>query len=152
MCGGLIFNNKDELIRVYFPVPYSTIYYIDSKGVTNKAFWGIRGESEFSDLIFPKTGWAKIESIKSGYWNRFNPEKVYIPAYKYMEKDPNGNSHWFELKDNEFIMGLLVKSYEHPFVYVITIPSPKDYAHIHDRWVFVVEKDNLDKGLSITSG
>ncbi|MGA1847613.1 hypothetical protein, partial [Deferribacter abyssi] len=151
MCAGLIFResvNKTEL-KVFFPRPYAKIYYLNETGNKGVALWGLRNEKEKEELKvdLPITGWAKIESIRKGYWSRFNPAKVYIPAVGFMEKDNQKKSHWFELKDNEFILAILIKQKDAKVCYIVTQPTPKKYRHIHDRWVMTVTKDNLFKEL-----
>ena len=140
MCAGLVFKddkNPELTYKVYFPIPYAKIPIITKDRVKETVFWGRRNEKEFSETKLPITGWAKIESIKKGWWNRFNPEKVYIPALKYMEKDKEGKSHWFEVDDGKYIVGLKVKWNDIVACYIVTIPTPKDFIHIHNRWVLL---------------
>ena len=140
MCAGLIFkdNSKPQLFyRVYFPVPYAKIPIITKSGVKKTIFWGRRNEKEFPETKLPITGWAKIESIKKGWWNKFRPEKVYVPAVKYMEKDKNKKSHWFDVEEGKFIVGLKIKWDKIAVCYIITIPTPNEFVHIHNRWVLI---------------
>ncbi|KAA0259519.1 hypothetical protein FHQ18_01185 [Deferribacter autotrophicus] len=151
MCAGLLFReslNKTEF-NVFFPRPYAKIHFINETGEKDIALWGLRNEKEKEELKvdLPITGWAKIESIKKGYWNKFNPQKVYIPAIKFMEKDSQKKSHWFELKDNEFILALLVKQNNIKVCYIITKPAPEKYKFIHDRWVLITSKTAFLKEL-----
>ena len=140
MCGGLIFKTKssEKVITVYFPRPYAMIYGVNSDFEFIKAYWGKRDESEFEKIDVPKIGWAKIESLAKGFWDKYNYKNVFIPAYKYMEKDKNGHSHWFDLKKEEFIQGILIVKENLNFIYVVTVPSEGDLKKIHDRWVSIV--------------
>lgn len=110
MCGGLIFktNKNEQFITAYFPRPYTKIYGVNRELKIIEAYWGKRDEIEFKDINMPKTGWARIESLEKGFWNKFEYTKVLIPAYKYMEKDKTGHSHWFMLNENEFIEAILI--------------------------------------------
>ena len=140
MCAGLVFKdyeNPDLIYKVYFPVPYAKIPIITKDGIREVVYWGRRDEKEFPDTKLPITGWAKIESIKKGYWKKFKPEKVYIPAIKYMEKDKNRKSHWFDVEEGKYIIGLKIKWNEIVTCYVVTIPAPREFLHIHDRWVLL---------------
>ena len=142
MCAGLVFKddaNPELFYRVYFPVPYAKIPIITKNGVKETVFWGRRNENEFPDTKLPVTGWAKIESIKKGWWNKFSPERVYVPAVKYMEKDKNKKSHWFDVEKGKFILGLKIKQGDIAVCYIITVPAPKEFVHIHDRWVLMRE-------------
>ena len=49
-----------------------------------------------------------------------------------MESDKERVSHWFELKEGEWIQGLVAHKADETRVYVVTIePEP---GVIHDRW------------------
>ncbi|MGA1862182.1 hypothetical protein OWM07_04815 [Deferribacter thermophilus] len=149
MCAGLIFHEgmKKQEIKVFFPRPYAKIYYLTKDGNKDTAIWGIRNEKEKEELKvnLPITGWSKIESIKKGYWDKYNPEKVYIPAVKYMEKDQSRKSHWFDLENDEFLLGILIEENNSKICYLVTQPSPERYRHIHDRWVMITKVNNLLK-------
>jgi putative SOS response-associated peptidase YedK len=140
MCAGIFFKddqNPELTYKIYFPIPYAKIPIISKNGVKETLFWGRRNKDEFSDTNLPVTGWAKIESIKKGWWHKFNPEKVYIPALKFMEKDNAKKSHWFDVEDGKFIVGLKVTSADISVCYIVTIPTPKEFIHIHNRWVLL---------------
>jgi len=136
MCGGMAFLNKsNELVKIYYPQPYPKIEVFKKDKSKVQSIWGRRNEKEFEGLEIPITGWARIEAIKAGKWHKYNPEKVYILPEKYMEKDKNGKSHWFEPPMDRSLVGLLVEAKKHQrVVYVVTVPSPKKYVHIHNRW------------------
>ncbi|KAA0257572.1 hypothetical protein FHQ18_09535 [Deferribacter autotrophicus] len=102
MRAGLLFReslNKTEF-KVFFPQPYARIHYLNETGNKGVAIWKLRNEKEKKDLKvnLQITGWAKIESIKKGYLNKFNPTKVYIPAVGFIEKD--------EKDEKEILIGL----------------------------------------------
>lgn len=147
MCGGLIFktNKNEQFITAYFPRPYTKIYGVNRELKIIEAYWGKRDEIEFKDINMPKTGWARIESLEKGFWNKFEYTKVLIPAYKYMEKDKTGHSHWFMLNENEFIEAILIVKENLNFIYIVTVPSTEEYSKIHNRWVSVVYLDNYKK-------
>ena len=140
MCAGLYFkddNNPELGYKIYFPIPYAEIPVLSKDGVKEKIYWGRRNEKEFPETNLPVTGWAKIESIKKGLWHRFNPEKVYIPALKFMEKDENKKSHWFDVEQGNFIVGLKISYNDISACYILTISTPKEFLHIHNRWVLL---------------
>jgi len=136
MCGGMAFIGKNkELFEVYFPQPYPKIEAFTKDNSKIQCIWGRRSEKEFEGSEIPITGWARIEAIKAEKWHKYDPEKVYILPEKYMEKDKYGKSHWFEPPPDKTLVGLLVEAEKHQkVVYVVTVPSPKKYAHIHNRW------------------
>ena len=55
----------------------------------------------------PLGGWARLDSIHAGVWNRWFPKPVKIPVLSFMEKDHEGKSHWFDLVKGQWIQGLI---------------------------------------------
>lgn len=60
-----------------------------------------------------------------------------IPAQKFMEKDEEKVSHWFDLAEGEVIEGLVVGDGEQQRVYVITTEAPEGLSWVHDRWPLI---------------
>ena len=82
---------------------------------------------------------AKIESIYCGKWERFFPKPVKIPVLSFMEKDLEGNPHWYDLQKGQYIQGLIARDGNERRVYVVTLePEPED-QQIHSRWPRVVK-------------
>ncbi len=65
---------------------------------------------------------------------RFHPREVRIAAERFMEKDPAGVSHWFELEEDKAIDGLLVIAGEERRIYMVTSLPPVGCESIHGRW------------------
>lgn len=136
MCGGVHFSYGNEYMRVYFPNPQSRLPVLMSDGSVTLFPWG-RRHGQTGQL--PITGWARLDSIYSGKWERYFPKPVKIPALSFMEKDYEGNSHWYDMQKGQFIQGLIARLGNEHRVYVVTIePEPED-AMIHDRWPRVVQ-------------
>ncbi len=55
-----------------------------------------------------------------------------------MERDLDKNPHWIELKEGQFIAGLLVSSGDEVRVYVITVPPPELKFK---RWPMIVNDE-----------
>lgn len=100
-------------------------------GVTWVA-WGRRKKGDSGK--FPNGGWARIDSIKSGKWKPWHPRPVLIPAENFMEKDPDGQSHWITLASGMAIQALLAERKGEHRVYVVTVDTPHESQWIHDRW------------------
>lgn len=80
--------------------------------------WGNKNES----IKFPKTGWAREESIKSGKWNYLNPEIVDVPINQGYEK-----KIWFDMPSGT--KGILThNSKGEQRVYMITKEADKEYV------------------------
>ncbi|WP_022850493.1 hypothetical protein [Limisalsivibrio acetivorans] len=126
---------------MYFANPKAVVLYIDQSGSSGKAAWGRRNREEMERSSIPVTGWARIESVKEGKWNRFKPEKIFIKPLSYMEKDAQKNSCWFELAEKEYIAALLIREETRNTAYIITVPTPQEFAHIHHRWPMILNKE-----------
>ena len=50
---------------------------------------------------------ARLDSIKEGKWQRYNPMPALLPINTCMEKDAKKVSHWFDTKAGEVLQGLL---------------------------------------------
>ncbi len=146
MCAGLALFREMTETRVYFPNPRARILCRTNSGEEIDAIWGRRNEQEYPESPVPVTGWARRESVEAGKWKRFEPKPVHIPATAYMEKDADRVSHWFELKQDQFLVGLLLGWRDLRFIYVVTIPTPEEFRHIHHRWVQIEELKNVSKG------
>lgn len=139
MCAGVEISGQDKPARVYFPVATATLPVLKRDGSVVLLRWGAREEDGDAAVgRWPNGGWARLESIKAGRWDAYEPLPVKIPAKGYMEKDGDGHSHWFELAEGEYIQGLVAHLGGEQRVYVVTIATPPEHAHIHDRWPRIV--------------
>ncbi|HHX6570234.1 TPA: hypothetical protein ACVGJZ_004089 [Pseudomonas aeruginosa] len=135
MCGGVEvagrYTESGKPVRVYFPNPKAALPVLQADGSVEWLPWGRRQEQEGH---LPATGWARMDSISAGKWVRFHPQDVRIVAERFMEKDPSGVSHWFELGEGQAIVGLLVAAGEERRIYVVTSLPPAGCESIHGRW------------------
>jgi putative SOS response-associated peptidase YedK len=140
MCAAVEIEGQEKAARIYFPVKAATLPVLKRDGGVVLLAWGARNEelSGSKGPRWPKGGWARIESIKSGRWDAYDPQPVKIPARGYMEKDNEGRSHWFPLEPGQYIQGLIAHIGGERRVYVVTISTPSEFAHIHDRWPRIV--------------
>jgi len=96
--------------------------------------WGRRSDENGS---LPLGGWARIESIRSGRWNRWQPRPVRLALNAFMEKDIEGQSHWFPLTEGQWVQGLLAQQGTEQRVYVVTI-TPQMPDAVHERWPRII--------------
>ena len=147
MCAGVEIDGRDKTTRVYFPVATAALPVLMKDGSVANLRWGARNEERGEDggrPRWPKGGWARLESIKSGRWDAYESVPAKIPAKGYMEKDGEGQSHWFALEPGEYIQGLVASIGEERRVYVVTVSAPEQFAHIHDRWPRIVAASRDD--------
>lgn len=139
MCGGVKYTDKqNKTWTVYFPSQKAALPVLKMDGEIEWVTWGKRKEEDVPE--FPNGGWARLDSIKDGKWQRYQPRPVLLPIQSFMEKDHDKQSHWFDLKSGELLQGLLTVQNNTPRVYVVTTETPEQYSYIHDRWPRVVSR------------
>jgi hypothetical protein len=136
MCGGVHFLYGEDFLRMYFPNPKAMLPAIKKDGTLELIPWGRRQTQEGK---LPITGWAKIESIYAGKWERYFPKPVKIPVLSFMEKDFEGNSRWYDLQKGQFIQGLVAREGNEKRIYVVTLEPELEDAQIHSRWPRVIQ-------------
>ncbi len=138
MCGGVKYTDQqNKTWTVYFPSPKAALPVIKKSGAIEWITWGKRKEEPAS--YFPNGGWARLDSIKDGKWQRFHPIPVLLPVNAFMEKDAEKVSHWFDLKPGEVLQGLLTVHENSARVYVVTTETPAEFDYIHDRWPRIIQ-------------
>lgn len=147
MCGGITYTypnpetGQKETRRVYFPQPHAQVPVIDDGGAIHLCQWGRRNEQEDSEYDVPVTGWARSTKLDSGYWKRYNPDQVLIPAMRFSEKGKLPKSRWFDMPQDTYIMGLKILQRDKGFIYVVTNPAIGELEKIHPRMPLVVNAD-----------
>ena len=143
MCGGVKFQHAGQLLTVYFPNPKAVLPVALKQGGHELVTWGRRKE-QAGEL--PPGGWARLDSIKSGKWDKYFPKPVRINVQEFMEKDNNKKSHWYPLVKGSWIQGLIVWEREERRVYVVTItPELPEQRAVHNRWprIMLTEQGSL---------
>jgi hypothetical protein len=136
MCGGVYFEYKGEVLRQYFPNPKAVLPVLKSDGGIILMPWG-RRQQQVGNL--PLGGWARLDSIYGGRWDKYFPNPIKMPVLSFMEKDFEGQSHWYDLNKGQFIQGLLARNNNEQRIYVVTIEPEIEDAQIHNRWPRVVQ-------------
>jgi hypothetical protein len=130
MCGGVYYRINGQDVRVYFPNPKAMLPVVTRSKDIELLPWGRRKEQAGR---LPLGGWARLDSIYAGRWDRWFPVPVKLPISQFMEKDIEGNSHWFDITAGQFIQGLIARDQHEQRVYVVTITPEFDDA-VHERW------------------
>ena len=124
-------KDGNRMVRVYFPSPKAALPVRLQSGDIAWLVWGRRdGETP----AFPQGGWARLESIQAGKWEKYQPRPVVIAALRFMEKDRRGVSHWFEIPAVQMIQGLVASIGTETRLYVVTTQAPSELPDFHDRW------------------
>lgn len=130
MCGGVYYNHNGQDVRLYFPNPKALLPVITKNKKIELLPWGRRKEQNGH---LPLGGWARLDSIYAGRWDKWFPVPVKLPIQQFMEKDIQGNSHWFDITKGQFIQGLIARDKYEQRVYVVTI-TPEFEDAVHERW------------------
>ena len=151
MCGGIVASfgriPKEELKKIYSEREIERFqksgkfesHFWDKKPVLpifednniKLKTWGNRDK----DAPFPKTGWAKKESIEHHKWDHFTPKPVKIVAEEGIEKGKHFKAHDFA--------GILIEKGGDERVYMITEPANDKYLKMtgHDRMPIEVKSN-----------
>jgi len=136
MCGGVEISGQytrtGEQLKIYFPNPRAALPVLGSEG--GEVLWVPWGRRREQAGKGPAGGWARLSSIEEGKWEKYGPTRVHIPVQRFMEKDGEKVSHWFDLKPGQAIEGLVIGAGEEQKVYVITTEAPEEQAWVHNRW------------------
>lgn len=138
MCGGVEARDKNrayQAVKVYFPNPKAAFPVVLEDG-TDLGWvpWGRRREQPGKG---PQGGWAKLETVERGGWEKYHPQRALGLISRYMEKDAERVSHWFDMNEGYALECLVIGEGEDRRVYVVTTSPPEEYAWIHDRWPMV---------------
>ena len=136
MCGGVSFQAAGQIIKTFFPNPKARLPVLGRDGDIIMVPWGRRDNQPGSS---PQGGWARLESIREGRWERYHPQPVKIAVDTFMEKDSSGISHWFEVLPGHYIQGLIAKDAGFTRLYVVTTQDEKS-CHTSGRWPRVIGK------------
>src|SRR3990167_6476669 len=137
MPEAVMFHFQNKTYTVYFTNAKAMLPVKLKNGESQLVIWGHR-ECENSEM--PLGGWARLASIKEGnhtHWNMYLPKPVQIPVTKFMEKNFEGKSCWYEVTKGKYIQGLLAQHGNEYRVYIVTI-DPEDLTNCHYRWPNIV--------------
>lgn len=142
MCGGVKYRHEGKTVTTYFPNPKAALPVLRRDGGRELLPWGRRNEQPGA---LPPGGWARLDSIKQGRWDRYHPRPVRLEVGEFMEKDHAGHSRWYPLEPGEWLQGLVATQDDEQRVYVVTlVPTEAAQRAIHDRWPRIVSREQAD--------
>ena len=130
MCGGLYYSHNGQERRVSFPTPSAMLPVQTRNGSITLLPWG-RRQHQAGEL--PLGGWARLEGIYAGRWDRWFPVPVKLPIKCFMELDIEDHECWYELAKGQWIQGLIAKEKHERRLYIVTVEPELENA-IHTRW------------------
>jgi hypothetical protein len=130
MCRGVTYKFKGTKYRIHFTNPWAKLPVATKHNGLVLLPWG-RRIKQAGEL--PLGGWASLDSIYTGQWDKYFPTPVKIMVDGFMEQDIEGASHWFMVTYGQWIQGLVARDHKEQRVYVVTTrPDFKDSEY--DRW------------------
>jgi hypothetical protein len=130
MCGGVYYLLEGQEVRVYFPNPRACLPVKKRHGGVELLPWGRRRHQAGR---LPLGGWARLDAIYAGRWDKWLPTPVKIPASQFMEQDIEGNNRWFDVTAGKWIQGLVAHWEHERRLYVVTI-TPELEDAMYERW------------------
>lgn len=132
----VIFTYQNLLRTVSFTQHNAVLPVKLKNGQCKLVPWG-RRERDNSEM--PLGGWARLSMIKGEkeQWNLYQPKPVQIPVIKFMEKDFEGKSCWYEVTKGKCLQGLLAQQNDEYRLYIVTV-DPEDLMNHHYRWPHVI--------------
>lgn len=130
MAEGVMFSLHNEIQTVYFSNPKAVLPVRMTDGQVKLLPWG-RRQTQSGEL--PLGGWANLQSIYKGKWDIFFPKPIRLPILKFMEKDFEGNTRWYDVTPGHWIQGLVAREGNEIRVYMVTI-TPELHSVNHERW------------------
>lgn len=136
MCHAVHYLHRGQEYRVVFTDTAARLPVKTCSGGTRLVAWG-RRQRQAGRL--PLGGWARIEAVTGGRWDRWFPKPVQIPLCGFVEKDREGRDHSYELVRGQCLQGLLACDENRLLrVYIVVIePDVEDLHHL--RWPRVIQ-------------
>jgi hypothetical protein len=130
MPEGVMYLYQGQMLTVYFSHPKAQLPLRRADGEIKLATWG-RRKIQTGEL--PLGGWANLSSIYQGKWSLYMPKPIRLPIVKFMKKDFEGCTHWYDVTAGQWVQGLVAQEGEELRVYIVTI-TPESHTVCHDRW------------------
>ena len=134
MCKGALYTYDGREVRIGFTSPGARLPVAKRHGHTMLLPWGRRRNDNGA---LPLGGWARLEAIKTGKWDRWQPRPVRLQLRAFMESDIQGDDYWFELNSGQWVQGLIAREGKEQRVYVVTI-TPEMPDALHQRWPRII--------------
>lgn len=115
---------------MYFPNPKALLPVKKKNGEISLLPWGRRKDQPGK---LPLGGWARLDSIYAGHWERYFPKAVKLPISSFMENDIEGHSQWHDLTKGKWVQGLVAREGHEQRIYIVTI-LPEQSEAIYTRW------------------
>jgi hypothetical protein len=139
VCTAVKYRHDGALVFVHFAKPGAVLPVLLRSGEVRYVPWG-RRQGESGRL--PLSGWARLDSVRKGTWDKYSPVPVRIPVQQFMERDWEGAARWYNVGEDFALQGVLAGCGDEVRVYVIAVrPSTTALRQMHQRWPRIVKSD-----------
>ena len=87
---------------------------------------------------WPDTGWAPLDTIRAGTWNRLDPQPVKICVARFCIVDRWDVPLWYPLQRGQYLQGLLATLRGQKRVYVVAVAPPEGVELAIEMWPRIV--------------
>ena len=140
MCQGVYYTQNGVDTRLYFPNPAATLPIRTRQGSLVFLPWG-RRKTQAGRL--PLGGWASLDAIYAGRWDRWFPVPVKVMVKSFSELDIEEHCYWFDLVKGQFLQGLVAREGHERRVYVVTV-DPRRHDAQFKRWPKIISGHVVD--------
>ncbi len=130
MCETVLYCHDGREWRLAFATAHAQLPVRIRCGDVELLPWGRRQHQQGQ---LPLGGWARLEGIYAGHWDRWFPQPVKLPLLSFMEKDIEGQARWYDITAGKWVQGLVARDGHERRVYVVTV-EPRVEDAIHTRW------------------
>jgi len=130
MCDGVRFQQRKEILTTLYRHERPVLPVLLKSGEERLMHWG-RKHGQPGQM--PYGGWAKLDAIHGGHWDRFFPIPVKIPCLYYMLIDHEGREKWYPNVMKEFLQGLIARVGHERRVYLVTVEPDIDLVDFHNH-------------------
>ncbi|MEJ2592520.1 MAG: hypothetical protein P8178_14195 [Candidatus Thiodiazotropha sp.] len=138
MCTAVYYTANGQEVRSRFTDSGACLPVRTRHGGVELLPWGRRRQQAGH---LPLGGWARLDAIYGGRWDRWRPIPVKLAIGRFMEKDIEDTGRWFDVTPGKWIQGLVARWEHERRVYVVTItPEMEDAAYA--RWPRILSSSN----------
>jgi hypothetical protein len=130
MCCGVRYTINGQELCIRFAQASARLPVTTTSGRPCLVAWGRR---QWQPGQLPLGGWARLDSIYAGRWDRWFPVPVKIPVDGFMERDIEGRERWHTLTRGNWIQGLVARERHERRIYVVTL-EPELMDAVYERW------------------
>ncbi|MET0028164.1 MAG: hypothetical protein ABW101_11055 [Candidatus Thiodiazotropha sp.] len=130
MCQGVYYLINNQEVRSEFSNPRACLPVRTKGGTVALLPWGRRRQQAGK---LPLGGWARLDAIYGGHWDRWRPRPVKLDIRQFMESDIEEKHCWFDVTPGKWVQGLVAHWEQERRVYVVTITPEMDDA-LYERW------------------